>query len=57
MRRSKNTMVDESRLQLSDFEIIADGTKNTILGKGSFATVHLARCKRNDKKYAMKIVK
>lgn len=57
MNRSKNYIIDESKLTLSDFEIISHNSKDSLLGKGSFAAVYLARCKKNNRKYAMKIVR
>ena len=47
---------EETRFQLSDFDIEGKSENNTLLGKGSFATVYLVRCKANNKKYALKIV-
>ncbi len=41
---------------LEDFVIEKD-KKDCILGVGSFATVYLAICKKNMKKYAIKAVK
>ena len=56
MNRSKNYIIAETKLTLSDFEILSHNKKDSLLGKGSFAAVYLARCKRNKRKYAMKIV-
>lgn len=44
------------RLDLSDFEFDERGRDGKVLGKGSFASVHLARCRANNKSYAIKIV-
>ena len=47
----------QSKLKLDDFEIIPIRKKHGALGVGSFATVKLARCKKTNKYYALKIVK
>ena len=47
---------DETQMQLNDFDIEGRSENNTLLGKGSFATVYLVRCKLNRKKYALKVV-
>ena len=44
------------KLDLSDFEFDEKGKNGKVLGKGSFASVHLAYCKANNKTYAIKIV-
>jgi hypothetical protein len=42
--------------ELEDFEIHTQDDNQVLLGKGSFATVYLARCRRDDKLYALKVV-
>lgn len=56
MRNKRTDEVDETKLQLSDFEMDGKTDNNGLLGKGSFAAVHLVRCKLNNKKYALKVV-
>lgn len=57
MRDLQVNDIEETKLQLNDFDIEGKSDNNTLLGKGSFATVHLVRCKFNNKKYALKVVR
>ena len=45
-----------AQLDLNDFEIQQVKSKKGMLGVGSFATVQLAKLKKNQKLYALKIV-
>ena len=56
MSDNQVTEFDESALDLSDFDIEEQGEGSCLLGKGSFASVYAVRCKRNNKKYALKVV-
>ena len=56
MRERHTELVDETKLQLSDFDMEGKSDSPTLLGKGSFAAVHMVRCKLNNKKYALKVV-
>lgn len=48
---------DSEVLELEDFEINAEDENQIMLGKGSFATVYLARSRRDNKLYALKVVR
>ena len=50
------TQLDESTLLLTDFDVEEQSEGSCLLGKGSFASVYAVRCKRNNKRYALKVV-
>ena len=56
MRDRHTEPVDETKLQLTDFDTESKDDNSSLLGKGSFAAVHMVRCKLNNKKYALKVV-
>ena len=47
---------DPSAFALEDFEIHTQDESQVLLGKGSFAKVYLARCRRDGRLYALKVV-
>ena len=47
---------DSTSFELEDFEIHTEDDNQVMLGKGSFATVYLARCRKDNKLYALKVV-
>jgi len=56
LQELKLVSANKKTSKLSDFEIIKVNKKKGALGIGSFATVKLARHKRTNNLYALKIV-
>ncbi len=57
LKKLKLVNGNERSSTLPDFEFITVNRKKGALGIGSFATVKLARHKKSDKLYAIKIVR
>ncbi len=57
LKKLKLVNGNEKASTLLDFEFITVNRKKGALGIGSFATVKLARHKKSDKLYAIKIVR
>jgi hypothetical protein len=47
---------EEPNFELEDFEVHTEDNNQVLLGKGSFATVYLVRCRKDQKLYALKVV-
>ena len=55
-RTAPDTPDAEESFELEDFEITTEDDAQVVLGKGSFASVYLARCRKDGQLYALKVV-